>query len=525
MLTSPHPYRLVIPILVAAIAAAFALLPQTPASATSASKSCVASGTNVYTRVHHRAGHPDDARRLARADGDALGRRPDGHTGGVQRLRLHEPAGRGRRLPHQSAADYDVMVGAGGCSAAASVTVLETITVTETGVVCQRVWVNPTVPSVQACASVTFTPATPPPPSPVASKTCVATSTVNVFTCAFTVTPAFPGQPGDIIHVNEPPGPGMTGPATFSATPTVASFSGCGITPAPVVLSTATSYHATVGAGGCPGTAWSVTFTETLTVTASGSICQSFYMVAAVPPATACASVTYTAPSTGVGASPKVCVGSSTPNVYNCTYTVTLTVPAAAGDPWPVAMTGPGTLSSAPTVASFSGCGVAPVVAQTGMLVNNTTTATYEATVGTGGCGAGAVVVFNETITVTGDGQICQTVWVNPMIHGVTGCAPVALAKSLTPSSGGGMPGKGSFAAPPNFGSGAAALAIFEGGSVGQLETAVGASGGSGVWVQDAGGTFRLLIANGPAFLRESFASMFPNGFPGVVGVTVTRAG
>lgn len=76
----------------------------------------------------------------------------------------------------------------------------------------------------------------------------------------------------------------MTGASTFTSTPTVVSNPVCAQTPTPVVLSSTTSYHATIGSSGCPGVTWSVQFAETIAVTASGQLCQSFYMVAAVPP-------------------------------------------------------------------------------------------------------------------------------------------------------------------------------------------------------------------------------------------------
>ncbi|MDA1240807.1 MAG: hypothetical protein O2798_08215 [Chloroflexi bacterium] len=106
------------------------------------------------------------------------------------------------------------------------------------------------------------------------------------------VTPAFPAVAGDIIHVNEAPGPLMTGPGTITSTPTV-GIHGCPEMPAPVVMSSSTSYNAQIGASGCAGTSWTVEFIETITVTASGDICQSFFMVTAVPPVTACATVQF----------------------------------------------------------------------------------------------------------------------------------------------------------------------------------------------------------------------------------------
>jgi len=186
-------------------------------------------------------------------------------------------------------ADYDLVVGPGGCNANAVVVITETVTVTASGQVCQRVWITAGFPSVTACDTVVYTPQ---PGVAIAAKTCTLTSTPNVYTCSFIVTPAFPAIPGDILHINEAPGPAMTGPGTISATPTVGTH-GCPETPSPVVMSSSTSYNAQIGASGCIGTTWSVEFIETITVTASGEICQSFYMVATVGPATACTTVEF----------------------------------------------------------------------------------------------------------------------------------------------------------------------------------------------------------------------------------------
>lgn len=519
-------FRWLLPAVVLAVAVVAAFFPATPASAASASKSCVLAGTNTYTCTFTIT--PGIAVGAGSWLVQMITPSPGTFSGpsvvtSVSGCAASTVTAGTTISPQFGVADYDVTVGGAGCGPTGSVTVTELVTVTSSGLLCQRVWITAGAPSTSACANVVYTP--PPPASvPSATKTCTLTSTPNVYSCLFTVVPAFPAAPGDIIHVNEPPGPPMTGPGTFTSTPTVVSNPGCAQTPAPVVLGSPTSYHATIGSSGCPGVTWSVQFAETIAVTANGQICQSFYMVAAVPPTTACANVTYTPPSTtvGGGGAVKTCNTTSTPNTYNCTFTVTLTGPANAGDPWPVAMSGPGTLSGAPTVASFTGCANAPGVALSAILVNNTTTSTYVATVGAGGCAAGAVVVLNETIVVTADGQICQTVWVNPMIPGLTSCATVAFAKSLTPPT---PPagGKGTFVAAPNFGAGTSALVIFNGGTVAELEAAVLAAGGSGVWVQDASGAFQLLIGNGPMFLRDAFAAKFPGGFTGLLSVTVTK--
>jgi len=239
-----------------------------------------------------------------------------------------------------------------------------------------------------ACATVVYTAPPPPVPAASATKSCTLTSTANVYTCLYTVTPAFPAASappspnGDYIHVNEPPGPPMTGPGTFIGTPTVVSVSGCGSTALPVTSTSSTSYNAWMGVGGCAGTAWSVTFSETVAVTADGQICQSFWMVAAVDPVTACATVAFT--------------------------------------------------KSLPT-------------------------------------------------------------------------------------------GDGKFTTAPNFGTGAVAQVVFGGGTVDDLEVSMVGAGATGVWVQDSTGAFQLLIANGPAFLKDAFALKFPGGFATVVGVTLVR--
>lgn len=83
--------------------------------------------------------------------------------------------------------------------------------------------------------------------------------------------------------------------------------------------------------------------------------------------------------------------------------------------------------------------------------------------------------------------------------------------------------GTGTFASPPNFGTGKMAQVVFTGGTVAQLDAATSAAGGTGAWVQDSTGAFRLLIVGAPAFLRTAFEAAFPVGFTTVTGVTVTR--
>ena len=81
----------------------------------------------------------------------------------------------------------------------------------------------------------------------------------------------------------------------------------------------------------------------------------------------------------------------------------------------------------------------------------------------------------------------------------------------------------GAFVEPPAFGPGGQSLAVFMGGTTGELEAAAVAAGASGVWAQDAVGQYQLLIVGGPAFANAAFRSAFPRGFTTATGVTLTR--
>jgi hypothetical protein len=81
----------------------------------------------------------------------------------------------------------------------------------------------------------------------------------------------------------------------------------------------------------------------------------------------------------------------------------------------------------------------------------------------------------------------------------------------------------GTFSRPVLFSPSGQSLAVFEGGTFDQLEQAARTAGASGVWVQDVGGTFRLLVIGGPAFLRDQFRAAFPSGFPPNIAVTLVR--
>ncbi len=82
----------------------------------------------------------------------------------------------------------------------------------------------------------------------------------------------------------------------------------------------------------------------------------------------------------------------------------------------------------------------------------------------------------------------------------------------------------GTFITAPSFGAGYLTLVVFNGGSVDQLEAAVRQAGASGAWVQDANGTFSVLIPGGPATLRDAFVRSFPKEFAPMTPVLLVRS-
>lgn len=73
------------------------------------------------------------------------------------------------------------------------------------------------------------------------------------------------------------------------------------------------------------------------------------------------------------------------------------------------------------------------------------------------------------------------------------------------------------------YGSTGLASVVFTGGTVDQLATAAAASDAAGVWTQDPTGAYQLLVAGGPAFLRDSFKVQYPAGL-GLIAVTLVRS-
>ena len=100
---------------------------------------------------------------------------------------------------------------------------------------------------------------------------------------------------------------------------------------------------------------------------------------------------------------------------------------------------------------------------------------------------------------------------------------PAATAATPTPTAAAPSTKPALFTPMPAPGSWSTLSVVFVGGRPTDLEQAARDAGASGVWVQDAGGAFQLLVVGAPAFLRESFERAFPLNIPGPVAVTLTR--
>ncbi|PKN81094.1 MAG: hypothetical protein CVU47_08105 [Chloroflexi bacterium HGW-Chloroflexi-9] len=138
--------------------------------------------------------------------------------------------------------------------------------------------------------------------------------------------------------------------------------------------------------------------------------------------------------------------------------------------------------------------------------------------------GSGVVALNPQAVSV----QIALPTNLLGGIAATAGMGPVAAlalstrAPAAPPGSG---TGTGTFAAAPSFGTGNVGSAVFEGGTIAQLVTAVVASGGTSVWVQDSNGTWRsysTLATGSSAFVNNGFNNTFAAGF-GVTAVFVVR--
>ncbi len=200
---------------------------------------------------------------------------------------------------------------------------------------------------------------------------------------------------------------------------------------------------------------------------------------------------------------------STTSNGYAGTAFVSTNSPALAVDVGLDQQVRPGAaVTLAATVTGARGASVNYAWRQTSgggvTLVANGATATFTAPTSTG-----RTLAF-EVVAVTSDAH--------------TATATVSVRTS-TNAPAPPQPGTvGAFAAAPVFGSGRA-LAVYNGGTVAQLEAVARAADASGVWVQDAAGAYQLLILDGPSFVNEGFRAKFTTGFSTAIAVTLTRSG
>ena len=88
------------------------------------------------------------------------------------------------------------------------------------------------------------------------------------------------------------------------------------------------------------------------------------------------------------------------------------------------------------------------------------------------------------------------------------------------PTSG---PGGGGFASAPAYSSSRVALAVFQGGSVEDLNVALVNAGARAAWVQTAAGEWRLYVAGG-TFVNDAFLDAFPAGFATATPMTLVGA-
>ena len=165
----------------------------------------------------------------------------------------------------------------------------------------------------------------------------------------------------------------------------------------------------------------------------------------------------------------------------------------------------PVTLSS--VVTSPSGAGVAftwsQVSGTTVPLVANGPTATFTAPSKTG------TLQFKVTVSDGSVNTVSDTVAVNVS-------TTQTIASTTSVASGG-------FSATPAFATSGQALVVYGGGTTIQLEAAARSAGASGVWVQDAFGSYQLLIIGGSSFLRDAFVARFPAGFASLTAMTLVR--
>jgi len=109
-----------------------------------------------------------------------------------------------------------------------------------------------------------------------------------------------------------------------------------------------------------------------------------------------------------------------------------------------------------------------------------------------------------------------STAWTPPARPIVDLGAPRASALTTT--------GTGRLLSAPTFDRTGMALAVFEAGSLAQIEASGHAAGAAGIWAQDSGGQFHALLIDAPAFVNAGFQRAFDDGFATSTAATLTRA-
>ena len=79
------------------------------------------------------------------------------------------------------------------------------------------------------------------------------------------------------------------------------------------------------------------------------------------------------------------------------------------------------------------------------------------------------------------------------------------------------------FAATPVFDPSGKALAVFKGGTVDDLVGAATSAKATGIWLQDASGSYQLFIIGGPSFIGDAFRAKFTAGFSSATSVLLTK--
>jgi subtilisin family serine protease len=241
--------------------------------------------------------------------------------------------------------------------------------------------VKPRIALVPAIAAVTGGGLT-------ATKSCTQAPNANAGSCQLTVTLGGATPAGQTIAV------AMTGPATLTAAPSVATA--CG--PATAARNSPTSFTVTLSAACAAGT--QVLITEPIAANAAGTVTQT---VAAGPGGSGTASATVSFTPAGPIAATKTCQSAGV-NAATCLLNLTFAEAVPAGTTARVTMTGSASFSAAPAVVA-TGCRGPVQVMPAGPT-------SFDLRIPLG-CNAGATLSVTEPLAVTAGGSVTQTVTTN----------------------------------------------------------------------------------------------------------------